>query len=158
MSLVIGPMPDDVNVRLQFAQWAVKQWAQDFPDDTVDWYLNLYKEADSATAIPFVRAALVNGEFVGTGSLIADDELPGASQLGPWVATVFVAEFARRQGIGEAIVKSLVTRAQELDYPTVFLYTHHNVAWYQQMGWAPICLSYLGGHEVTVMSLQLKDL
>jgi hypothetical protein len=91
MALIIGPMPQDNNVRLQSARWAVEQWKRDFPYDTVDWYLNLYNAADSANSLPVVHAALLNDEFVGTASLIADDELPDATEPGPWIAAVFVA-------------------------------------------------------------------
>jgi GNAT superfamily N-acetyltransferase len=155
MTLVIGPMPSDKNVRLQSARWAVEQWRRDFPYDTVDWYLKLYDAADSATTLPVVHAALLNNEFVGTASLITDDELPDAPEPGPWIAAVFVAEWARRRGIGEALIDSLVSRARELGYSTVYLYTEHGAPWYEKMGWTAVRVTRLSDHNVTVMSLQL---
>jgi GNAT superfamily N-acetyltransferase len=157
MALVIGSMPPDQNVRLQSARWAVEQWKRDFPYDTVDWYLDLYDAADSATVLPVVHAALLNDEFVGTGSLIADDELPDAPEPGPWIAAVFVAEWARRQGIGEALIDSLTSRARELGFTTVYLYTEHGAPWYEKMGWTRLRVTQLSDHNVTVMSLQLND-
>jgi GNAT superfamily N-acetyltransferase len=157
MTLIIGPMPADNNVRLQSARWAVEQWKRDFPYDTVDWYLNLYDAADSALSLPVVLAALLNDEFVGTGSLIADDELPDAMEPGPWIAAVFVAEWARRQGIGEALIHSLTSRARELGFSTVYLYTEHGAPWYEKMGWTRLRVTQLSDHNVTVMSLQLND-
>ena len=157
MTLIIGPMPADNNVRLQSARWAVEQWKRDFPYDTVDWYLNLYDAADSALSLPVVLAALLNDEFVGTGSLIADDELPDAMEPGPWIAAVFVAEWARRQGIGEALIDSLTSRARELGFSTVYLYTEHGAPWYEKMGWTRLRVTQLSDHNVTVMSLQLND-
>lgn len=157
MTLIIGSMPADNNVRLQSARWAVEQWKRDFPYDTVDWYLNLYDAADSALSLPVVLAALLNDEFVGTGSLIADDELPDAMEPGPWIAAVFVAEWARRQGIGEALIHSLTSRARELGFSTVYLYTEHGAPWYEKMGWTRLRVTQLSDHNVTVMSLQLND-
>jgi len=157
MALIIGSMPPDNNVRLQSARWAVEQWKRDFPYDTVDWYLDLYDAADSATVLPVVHAALSNDEFVGTGSLIADDELPDAPEPGPWIAAVFVAEWARRQGIGEALIDSLTSRARELGFTTVYLYTEHGAPWYEKMGWTRLRVTQLSDHNVTVMSLQLND-
>lgn len=156
MAFVIGSMPRDNNVRLQSARWAVEQWKRDFPYDTVDWYLNLYDAADATTTLPVVHAALLNDEFVGTASLIADDELPDAPEPGPWIAAVFVAEWARRQGIGEALIDSLTVRARELGYSTVYLYTEHGALWYEKMGWTAVRVTRLSDHNVTVMSLQLK--
>lgn len=155
MALVIGPMPLDHNVRLQSARWAVEQWKRDFPYDTVDWYINLYQAADTTTSLPVVHAALLNDEFVGTASLIADDELPDALEPGPWIAAVFVAQWARRQGIGKALIDSLTARARELGYSTVYLYTEHGAPWYEMMGWSSLRLTRLSDHDVTVMSLQL---
>jgi GNAT superfamily N-acetyltransferase len=157
MTLVIGPMPHDDNVRVQSARWAVEQWKRDFPYDTVDWYVNLYNAADSATALPVVHAALLNDEFVGTASLIADDELPDAPEPGPWIAAVFVAQWARRQGIGEALIDSLTARARELGFSTVYLYTEHGAPWYEKMGWMSLRVTRLSDHDVTVMSLQLHS-
>jgi GNAT superfamily N-acetyltransferase len=157
MSLVIGPMPRDNNVRLQSARWAVEQWKRDFPYDTVDWYLDLYNDADSATMLPVVHAASLNGDFVGTASLIADDELPDAIEPGPWIAAVLVAEQARRQGIGEALIDSLTDRARTLGFSTVYLYTEHGAPWYEKMGWKSLRITRLSDHNVTVMSLQLND-
>jgi GNAT superfamily N-acetyltransferase len=155
MTLVIGPMPADNNVRLQSARWAVEQWKRDFPYDTVDWYLNLYSDADLSTSLPVVHAALLNDEFVGTASLIADDELPDAPEPGPWIAAVFVAQWARRQGIGEALIDSLTSRARELGFSAVYLYTEHGAPWYEKMGWTSLRVTRLSDHNVTVMSLQL---
>jgi GNAT superfamily N-acetyltransferase len=157
MALIIGPMPLDNNVRLQSARWAVEQWKRDFPYDTVDWYLNVYDASDSATTLPVVRAALLNDEFVGTASLIADDELPDAPEPGPWIAAVFVAQWARRQGIGEALIDSLTARARELGFSTVYLYTEHGAPWYEKMGWTRLRVTQLSDHNVTVMSLQLHS-
>jgi GNAT superfamily N-acetyltransferase len=148
-------MPADNNVRLQSARWAVEQWKRDFPYDTVDWYLNLYSDADLSTSLPVVHAALLNDEFVGTASLIADDELPDAPEPGPWIAAVFVAQWARRQGIGEALIDSLTSRARESGFSTVYLYTEHGAPWYEKMGWTSLRVTRLSDHNVTVMSLQL---
>ena len=102
-----------------------------------------------------MHAALLNDDFVGTASLITDDELPDAPEPGPWIAAVFVAEWARRRGIGEALIDSLVSRARELGYSTVYLYTEHGAPWYEKMGWTAVRVTRLSDHNVTVMSLQL---
>lgn len=155
MALKITDMPNDESVRLQSAMWAVEEWKRDFPYDTVDWYLNLYRQADESQSLPVVLAAFVDDNFVGSASLIADDELPDASEPGPWVAAVFVAEPARGQGIGGQLVKELVMRAERLGIERVYLYTQHGAPWYETMGWTTRRISRLQDHDVTVMSYEI---
>lgn len=150
-------MPADEVIRLQSATWAVEEWKRDFPFDTVDWYLDLYRQAELSDALPIVLAAFVDGEFVGSASLIADDELPDAVEPGPWVAAVFVKNTFRRKGVGEALVRTLLHRATELHFSSVYLYTQHGASWYAEMGWKPIRIARLQDHDVTVMSYALGN-
>ena len=145
-------MPSDEAIRLQSAMWAVEEWKRDFPFDTVDWYLNLYQQADQSHGLPVVLAAFFDDEFVGSASLIADDELPDAVEPGPWVAAVFVKNTARKEGVGEALVRALMQRAKELHFPQVYLYTQHGAPWYERMGWTTCRVAQLQDHDVTVMS------
>lgn len=152
MNISIVEMPDDEAIRLQSATWAVEEWKRDFPYDTVDWYLNLYREADTASSLPIVLAAFVNNQFVGSASLIADDELPDANEPGPWVAAVYVAESARGQTVGSLLVKELLARARDLGMKQVYLYTQHGAPWYESMGWTVCRTARLQDHDVTVMT------
>lgn len=155
MHISIVEMPHDDAVRLQSASWAVEEWRRDFPYDTVDWYLTLYAHADLSESLPIVLAAFIDDEFVGSASLIADDELPDASEPGPWVAAVYVAESARGQGVGSALVKDLLRRASELQIERVYLYTQHGAPWYEAMGWTPCRTARLRDHDVTVMMYEI---
>ena len=157
MSFTIVKMPQDDSVRLQSATWAVEEWKRDFPYDTVDWYLSLYERADESSTLPVVLAAFVGDEFVGSASLIEDDELPDASEPGPWVAAVYVAPSARGRGIGAALVNELVNKARNLGLAHVYLYTQHGAPWYIEMGWRTRRIARLGDHDVTVMSYDILD-
>jgi GNAT superfamily N-acetyltransferase len=155
MHISIVEMPGDDAIRLQSATWAVEEWKRDFPYDTVDWYLNLYTQSDSSASLPVVLAAFLDNEFVGSASLIADDELPDAPEPGPWVAAVYVAESARGQGIGARLVKELLARAGHLGIQRVYLYTQHGAPWYETMGWTTCRIARLQDHDVTVMTYEV---
>lgn len=157
MSITIVDMSHDASVRLQSATWAVEEWKRDFPYDTVDWYLSLYARADESPTLPIVLAAFVDDNFVGSASLIEDDELPDATEPGPWVAAVYVAETDRGRGIGAALVRELVNRAQELGIAQLFLYTQNGAPWYVDMGWRTCRVARLADHEVTVMSYDITN-
>ena len=152
MSVQIIDMPDDSALQQQVAKTCVEYWQRDFPLDTDDWYLNLYAESLSSKGLPIVLVALENDAFIGTASLIADDELPNATEPGPWVAAVFVAPSHRHQGVGSSLVMELHERAAMVGIAEIFLYTETGASWYESMGWTSLRQAHLSGHDVTVMS------
>jgi GNAT superfamily N-acetyltransferase len=142
-------IPADTGLRLTVAQWCVDEWAHLYPDDTVQWYLDMYVDADAAAdALPFALVAVEGDEVVGTASLIADDELPGAPEPGPWLAAVFVLPGHRGRGVGRALVDEVAGRAAG----SIWLYTENETAWYESMGWTRVRESAVNGHPVTVMT------
>lgn len=147
----VEDIPRDHALRLTVAHWSLAQWARDFPDDTIEWYLDLYEQAERSSALPAVFVAHLDGKLAGTASLVADDELPGATEPGPWVAAVFVTPPARRKGVGEALVRAAVNRAAELGIGEVYLYTETGVDWYEDLGWESVRVAELAGHPVNVM-------
>lgn len=153
----IVPMPDDINVMQVVASWSIEQWGADFPNDTVDTYVDLYKESvRSTSAIPRVFVALTdNGSPVGTITFISDDELPNAPEPGPWLAALFVLPEFRNEGLGRALVDTVIHHARSLGYHTLYLYTQNQMSWYEAMNWQRIRQAQLAEHEVTVMSRPL---
>jgi len=155
MSLRIIDMPDDAGVQSFVAKTCVSFWRRDFPHDTDEWYLTLYAESLRSQTLPIVLIAHMGDEVVGTASLIADDELPDATELGPWLAAVFVEEERRGTGVGTALVQEMMTRARALQIERLYLYTDNAAAWYQLMGWRTLRTARLSDHDVTVMCCDL---
>lgn len=144
-------MPDDEALRRHVAHLCVEQWRGDFPHDTDRWYLDLYDAAHSAVTLPVVLVAMQGDEFLGTASLIADDELPGATEPGPWLAAVYVVEPHRNTGVGRSLVRAVTERAAALGCTPVYLYTESGREWYEPMGWHTVRVATLADHDVTVM-------
>ena len=151
MSLRISDMPNDAGVQSFVAKTCVSYWRRDFPHDTNEWYLALYADSLRSQTLPIVLVAHMGDQVVGTASLIADDELPDATEPGPWLAAVFVEEERRGTGIGTALVREMMTRARALQIERLYLYTENAVAWYQSMGWRTVRIAHLSDHDVTVM-------
>lgn len=147
----VEDVPRDHGLRLTLAHWSLAEWVHDFPDDTIEWYLDLYEEASRVRAVPSVFVAHLDGKLAGTASLVADDELPDAVEPGPWVAAVFVTPPARRKGVGQALVHAAIERAGALGLEEVYLYTENGVEWYRSSGWEIVRTAELAGHPVTVM-------
>jgi len=155
MSLRISDMPNDAGVQSFVAKTCVSYWRRDFPHDTNEWYLALYADSLRSQTLPIVLVAHMGDQVVGTASLIADDELPDATEPGPWLAAVFVEEERRGTGIGTALVREMMTRARALQIERLYLYTENAVAWYQSMGWRTVRIARLSDHDVTVMGCDL---
>jgi len=122
----------------QAAELSCEAWKHDFPEDTTQTYLDMFTATGTyANRFVEVFAALNQAdELLGLATLVDDDELPGATEPGPWLAAVFVVPEARKLGVGSALVDHVVSRSRELGYAEMFLYTEHQDQWYQKKGWS----------------------
>ncbi|MEO8362885.1 MAG: GNAT family N-acetyltransferase [Ilumatobacteraceae bacterium] len=140
------------------AEWSATAWAGEFPNDTVQTYLDQYDQVEAATTgIPDVVAAITpNDELLGIATFVLDDELPLAIEPGPWLAAVFVAAHARGMGVGRAITMWVTARAQMLGFEAIHLYTEDKREWYENLGWRYSRSSEINGLPVEVMALRLS--
>ena len=85
MKCVVTDMPRHEALRTTAAQWSFSEWGELYPDDSVQWYLDLYAASDQdERSLPVCLAALnEDGTIIGTASLIENDELPNAPEPGP---------------------------------------------------------------------------
>jgi GNAT superfamily N-acetyltransferase len=153
MKCVVLDMPNNEALRTTAAQWSFSQWGELYPDDSVQWYLDLYAASDHDDhALPVCLGALnSDGVIIGTASLIENDELPHAPEPGPWVAAVYVDAANRGTGVGGELVSEILRRARNLGFDDVYLYTESVPKWYESMGWKTIRTDHSLGVEVTVM-------
>jgi len=141
------------------AEVSYETWHHEFPDDTVATYLDQYTlAADPGDRLVEVHAALSDDdELLALATLIDDDELPGVTEPGPWLAAVWVRPDARGQGIGGEIVAHVTSRAAELGLDRLFLYTEDRADWYASKGWRRIREASLNELPVTVMSIEPRS-
>ena len=141
------------------ARWSFDAWQHEFPSDTVQTYLDQYSFAASKPErlIEIYAAISDQNQLLGVATLIDDDELPDATEPGPWLAAVFVTPTERKVGIGSALVNHIVHRARELNFATLYLYTEFAEDWYQQKDWTKIRDTEFLGLKHTVMQLRLAN-
>lgn len=142
---------------LDAAQWGVAAWAHEFPNDTVQTYLDLYSHSDGKSgklAETFV-ATDANDNLLGTVTLVDDDDLPDSIEPGPWVAALFVHPTVRERGVANALLNHLVARAKQLEIKRLFLYTEDKQHWYEQKGWIYLRSSHLNQLPHVVMQLNI---
>ena len=141
----------------QAAEMSRVAWKHDFPEDTLQTYLDMFT-ATGTYANRFVEVfAAINQaeELLGLATLVDDDELPGAIEPGPWLAAVFVVPEARKLGVGSALVDHVVSRSRELGYAELFLYTEYQDQWYQKKGWSYLRDTLLNDIKHVVMQISL---
>jgi predicted N-acetyltransferase YhbS len=83
--------------------------------------------------------------------VITDDELPDATEPGPWLAAVFVAPQFRGRGVGTALATEAVEQARAMGHADIYLYTRSRMSMYERLGFTALRQSQLGDHAVTVM-------
>ena len=139
------------------AQLSLDAWKHDFPEDTLQTYLDMFTATGTyANRFVEVFAALNQAdELLGLATLVDDDELPGATEPGPWLAAVFVVPEARKIGVGSALVDHVVSRSRELGYAELFLYTEYQDQWYQKKGWSYLRDTLLNDIKHVVMQTSL---
>ncbi|NQV96434.1 MAG: GNAT family N-acetyltransferase [Acidimicrobiaceae bacterium] len=143
----------------QAAEWAYAAWHHEFPDDTVHTYLDQYALAasNSGRLLEIHGAITAQDELLAIGTLVDDDDLPGATEPGPWLAAVYVTPNARQSGIGSTIVQHIVDRSCELGYSSLFLYTENQQDWYREKGWVRVRETLLNNLAHTVMRLDITS-
>ncbi|NDI18898.1 MAG: GNAT family N-acetyltransferase, partial [Actinobacteria bacterium] len=153
----IVPLAEHPHLWHEAARWSFDAWRHEFPHDTEQTYLDQYaRAANPSGRLIEVHAALERNESLrGLATLVDDDDLPGATEPGPWLAAVFVHESARRSGIGSRLVSHVTRRARELGHRELFLYTEHAVDWYRGKGWTVVRETTLNDLPHTVMRRDL---
>ena len=143
----------------QAAELSVFTWKKYFPNDAVQTYFDLYGltgqyEGHFAETYLAINA---NDELLGMATLVDDDELPGATEPGPWLAAVLTLPEHRSLGVASALIHRIIQRAHALGHPNLYLYTSDQQEWYAKKGWIPARETELNGIAHSVMRLPLGN-
>jgi len=139
----------------RLAVWHQAEWGFLHPGGTVDEVASELQGHLEPGRIPTSFVALVDGEVVGSASLLEHD-LPERPELGPWLASLYVAPAYRRQGIGAALAARMVEEAARLGVPTLYLFTFDREGYYARLGWRRLAPALCHGHPVRVMTRDLR--
>ena len=105
------------------------------------------------TWVAFAGSERSEDDVLGSVSLIADDELDGFRDEGPWLASLFVAPLARGRGLGERLVATCLAAAAGLGVERVLLFTDDHEDYYTRRGWAVVARTSANGVDVAVMAI-----
>ena len=143
----------------QAAELSVREWKEIFSDDSVQTYVDLYGLTGSYSG-RFAETHIATNkadELIGMATLVDDDELPHATEPGPWLAAVLTLPEHRSLGVASALIHRIIQRAHALGHANLYLYTSDQQEWYARKGWTPVRETELNGIAHTVMRLPLGN-
>lgn len=149
----IGRYPQLIPV---IAQWHQDQWCNISPHLSTDKRIRLYSDYPSRAGIPCCIIALANGQAVGSASLVESD-MDTHTQLGPWLASVFVHPDFRRQGIATRLINQCIAIAQQCQLPRIYLFSPDQADFYRKRGWQPLESCLYHGEQVDIMYFDITQ-
>lgn len=152
----IGYLADHLTHVPIVAQWIHAQWGYMNPEKTLGQRMEKLKKGATRGGIPTTIVAFYEDRLAGTASLVKHD-METHRELTPWLASVYVAQEYRNQGIGSALVRQIIKEARILSVETLYLFTFDRESFYARLGWQKICNDAYLGAKVTIMELGLAD-
>lgn len=138
----------------RIAQWHQDEWQHISPHLTTALRIALYSSYDSAT-IPVCFIAIIDGQPVGSASLVESD-METHPQLTPWLASVYVHNNYRCQGIATQLIECCIDKARASGIDTLHLFTPDHASFYRHRGWELIESCEYHNEKVDIMSLNLN--
>lgn len=136
------------------AGWQHAEWGNFVGTRTLQQRQERLQQHLQRNAMPTTFVAWLNGEPVGSASLIAND-MPALSAWIPWLSALYVLPEHRRQGIGSKLVERVAAEAVTLGYPRIYLYTLDQMSFYAARGWQMSHVRHYRAHNMTVMARDL---
>jgi len=109
----IGYLADHLTHVPIVAQWIHAQWGYMNPEKTLGQRMEKLKKGATRGGIPTTIVAFYADSLAGTASLVKHD-METHRELMPWLASVYVAQEYRNQGIGSALVQQIIKEARIL--------------------------------------------
>ncbi len=121
----------------QFAEtisdWIYNAFIKDVRDDLTQEDITAHIKVCGRVALPIRLVAVLDGQCVGTISLVENDLKCRAYT--PWLAALIVDQAARDQGIGRQLIAYVQELSRQMGYQVLYLRTEHAGAYYQKLGW-----------------------
>ena len=118
------------------ARWLWDEWRRR-DGHSLEQTLDVVRESVVARPMPRTFVLLVDGQPLGTASLVAHD-LDERPDLSPWLAGVLVLPTERRQGHGARLVAAVEAECRVAEIPALWLYTRTAEPLYARMGWKTV--------------------
>lgn len=136
----------------RLAEWLHREWGYLHEHDSVERRAARLEARSTGGGIPVAFVAVDGDTLLGTASLVHDD-LETRPELGPWLASVYVAPEHRRRGVASALVHRVVEEAQELQVPLLYLWTIDQERLYGGLGWEAAERLRFRDEDIVIMTI-----
>ena len=137
------------------AAWHHAQWGHLYSHWTYEVaFAELDEQATRAQGLPTTLLALEGEELLGSVSLVFEDAPELQEHGSPWLASLYVRPEARGRGIGAALVRAALARAEVEGVGELFLFTPEHRDFYARLGWRPLARTALKGTAVDLMCIR----
>jgi N-acetylglutamate synthase-like GNAT family acetyltransferase len=136
------------------AQWHQAQWSYLNPGENLHHRIARMQDYLNEAFIPSTFVAI--GEMLEGSAAIVAQDMETRPELGPWLASVYVAPAYRHQGVASSLIEHVQHQARQHDIRELFLFTPDaKVAFYLQRGWQLVEATTYRGSRVTILSCNL---
>lgn len=132
------------------ARWHHQEWSELNPGFTLDDRINKMQAYLSDAVIPGTFIAKSDSIILGSSALLEYD-MDTNRHLSPWLASVYVDEPYRNQGIGTKLVLHAMEVARNASIRNLYLFTPDQAPFYAKLGWTILSEENYRNQMVTVM-------
>jgi N-acetylglutamate synthase-like GNAT family acetyltransferase len=136
------------------ALWHHRQWQDLNPGRTLEHRIAAMQSYLGDDLLPSTYIYKHQQQLAGSAALIVSD-MDNHPELSPWLASVFIDERFRRQGIGSSLVKHVMQQAQQSGISQLYLFTPDRADFYLQLGWTKMADEDYRSQKVTLMRASL---
>ncbi len=136
------------------ARWHQKEWDYLNPNGSLSKRMLEMQNHLNSDFIPTTFVAL-NNELCGSAAIIEHD-MSTRTELGPWLASVYVSPQFRKKGIGTKLVRHATKQAKDQGLSKLYLFTPDQENFYYRLGWSFFEKTSYQNHNVTIMYVDLN--
>lgn len=137
------------------AEWHHNEWSYLNPSLTLSKRITKMEAYLTNETIPSTYVAKKNNILLGSSAILEND-METRAHLTPWLASIYVAEPHRKQGIGSKLVLHAMNEAKKVNIPKLYLFTPDQESFYKKLGWSTIEKEIYRNHNVTIMEIELN--
>lgn len=156
MNLEIKQLASSSKDLITLTEWFFKEWGHYHKDQDLQGCFEYTKTfcGKGDQSVPMTFAAYLGEEVVGTINLSLDD-LVLDPPLNPWLASLYVKESHRGQGIAKKLIHHLLDQTKSMGIPKLYLFTKDQVDLYKRFGFREWDHRVHYGDEITIMEVNL---
>lgn len=136
------------------ADWHYSQWQHLYPCESLQDFSDDLAKSLLGDTVP-ATWVLHNDEGVWASASVIEQDMDDNQELGPWLASVYVHDSLRGQGLGKHLIEQVMKVCKQNGLPHLYLFTPGQAYFYQTLGWYVVKEQRYHGENVSIMKVNL---